>query len=90
MTALKQRRTWAGLKGSHTVSDALFVARAETDSVAEGSRDVSVAERHHLQHLLDPRLQVRQQLLQCPAHSRLGANAQQCCASLANIHVYIL
>lgn len=59
----EQIRTWAGFKGSHTVSDALFVAGAETDSVAEGSRNVGVAERHHLQHLLDPRLQVSQQLL---------------------------
>lgn len=58
-----KRPTRAGFKGSHTVSDALFVAGAETDSVTEGSGDVGVAERHDLQHLLDPRLQVCQQLL---------------------------
>lgn len=90
MAVLKQRLTWAGFKGSHTVSDALFVARAEADSVAEGSRDVGVAKRHHLQHLLDPRLQVSQQLLQCPAHSHLGANTQQGCPSLTDIHVHVL
>lgn len=61
MAVLKQEPTWAGFKGSHTVSYALFVARAETDSVAEGSGDVIVAKGHHLQHLLDPRLQVSQQ-----------------------------
>lgn len=60
MSVLRQRLTWAGFKGSHTVSDALFVARAETDSVAEGGGDVIMAKRHHLQYLLDPRLQVRQ------------------------------
>lgn len=63
MAVLKQRPTWAGFKGSHTVSDALFVARAETNSVTEGGGDVGVAKRHHLQHLLDPRLQMSQQLL---------------------------
>lgn len=59
MPGLK-RPTWAGLKGSHAVSDVLLVSGAETDSVAEGGADVGVAERHHLQHLLDPRLQVSQ------------------------------
>ena len=63
MSVLKQEPTWAGFKSSHTVGYALFVARAKTDSVAEGSCDVCVAKRHHLQHLLDPRLQVSQQLL---------------------------
>ena len=88
MSVLKQ--TWAGFKGSHTVSDALLVARAETDSVAERRRDVRVAERHHLQHLLDPRLQVSQQLVQGPAHSHLGTDTQQGCPSLTDIHVHIL
>lgn len=90
MAALKQRPTWAGFKGSHAVSDALFAARAEADSVAERCSDVGVAKRHHLQHLLDPRLQVSQQLLQCPAYSHLGTNTQQGCASLTDVHVHIL
>lgn len=55
--------TWARFEGSHAVSNALFVARAKTDSVTKGGGDVSVAKRHHLQHLLDPRFQVSQQLL---------------------------
>lgn len=63
MAILKQIPTWAGFKGSHTVSLALLVVRAKTDSVAEGSSDVGVAKRHHLQHLLEPWLQMSQQLV---------------------------
>lgn len=85
-----QQPTWAGFKGPHAVSKALFVAGAETDSVTERSSDVSMTKRHNLQHLFDPRLQVSQQLLQCPANIHLGANAQQSCTSLSNIHIHIL
>lgn len=80
----------AGLEGSHAVSNTPFAVRAETDPVAQGSGDVGVAERHHLQHLLDARLQVSQQLLHCLAHSHLGAHTQQSRASLPDINVYIL
>lgn len=67
-----QKLTWTGFEGSHAVNDAFFVARAGTDSVTEGSSDVCVAKRHDLQHLLDPWLQVSEQLLQCPTYSHLG------------------
>lgn len=90
MSVLKQELTWAGFKGSHTISYALFVARAETDSVAKGSCDVRVAKRHHLEHLLDLRLQVSQHLLQRSAAFHLGINTQQSCPALTNIHVDIL
>lgn len=68
--------TWAGFEGSHTVGDALSAARVETDPVAEGSSDVCVVKRHHLQHLLDLRLDVRQQLFQSLSRSRLSVDAQ--------------
>lgn len=90
LAELKQRPTWAGFEGPHAVSNALFVAGAEPHSVTQSSSDVSAAKRHHLQHLLEPRLQVGQQLLQCPAHFHLGANAQQSRAPLSNIHIHIL
>lgn len=82
--------TWTRLEGSHAVSNALFAVQAESNPVTERSRDVGVAKRHHLQHLFDPRLQVSQQLLYGLAHLCLGAHAQQRCASLPDINVYIL
>lgn len=90
LAGLKWWPTWAGFKGSHAVSDALFVAGAETHSVTQSSGDVSAAKRHHLQHLLEPRLQLGQQLLQCPACFHLGANTHQSRAPLSNIHIHIL
>lgn len=86
----EQNPTWAGFEGSHAVSDALFAAGVEADSVAEGSSDVRVAERHDPQHLLDARLQVSQQLLQCLNHCRLGTDTKQGSSTLANVYVYIL
>lgn len=87
---LRRWQTWARFKGPHAVSNALFVAGAETHSVTQSSGDVSATERHHLQHLLEPRLQVGQQLLQRPACFHLGAHTQQRRAPLSNIHIHIL
>lgn len=86
----EQNPTWTGFEGSHVVSDAHFAAGVEADSVAEGSSDVRVAERHHPQHLLDARLQLSQQLLQCLTHCPLGTDTKQGSSTLANVDIYIL
>lgn len=88
--AAEQNPTWTGFEGPHAVSDALLAAGFEADSVTEGSRDVGVAERHHLQHPSDARLQVSQQLLQRLAHSRQGTDTKQGGSTLADVHVHIL
>lgn len=82
--------TWTGFEGSHAVSDALLAAGLEADSVTEGSLDVGVAERHHLQRLFDARLQVSEQLLQRLTRSCQGAEPKEGGSTLTDVHVHIL